>query len=197
MKINTNALIWMLLVSLFTSCNDSKKYDPLSYLDDIQQQGMLRKIIPYCAKLPEPYSIADRFNPELDSFYREEIKKYKLQHYFISEDSVHYFMINRPAPSLYEKRLAIAGRFKKDGQIITDYEESFWTFKMKDQELREKGKVLFAQYVEGKDISGYMPGKKEEEWIEFPDVHCSYDKETQCWKFSMEEALLKRNNIGK
>ena len=181
-------LLWMLFASLLWSCSSAPDYNPETYLSSKEQSEVLLKILPYVAKLPMRFQGEKRFSAELDSFYRQEVKKYRMQHYYISpEDSFHYFMINRPAPSLYEKRTAIAGRFKKtkDGKII-NYEESFWTFKMKLDELDKKGAVLFAHYAEGKDIKEYMPGKQKDEWIEFPDDKCYYDKNEKAWKVSGE-----------
>ena len=189
MKLFLTQLIWLLLAGFCVSCSNPPDYKPESYLNESEQKDILLKLIPYSAKLPLRYSFSDRFKPELDSFYREEATRYKFQHYFIATDSFHYFMINRPAPSLYEKRIAIAGRFKKDqsGNLV-QYEEAFWTFKMVREDLVTKGKVLFAHYVEGKDIGNYMPGKRgEEEWIEFPDATCYYNKKEQRWVFALGE----------
>jgi hypothetical protein len=155
-------------------------------MNEDQQNELLLKIIPYSAKLPKRYGPDDRFKPELDSFYRIEVRKYCMQHYHVSENGYHYFMINRIAPSIHEKKIAIAGRFRKDAAgKISAYEEAFWTYKMKAQDLKEKGKILFSDYVEGKDIMIYMSDKKrQEEWIEFPDANCYFDKKDQCWKIT-------------
>jgi hypothetical protein len=153
-------------------------------LNEKESKDLLGKLIPYTAKLPKGYNHLNRFDSKLDTFYREEIKNYKLENYYSSDkDSFNYFLISRPAPSLYGKRIGIAGRFKKDAtDSIVDYEESFWTFKMKQEELSTKAKILFENYIEGNDLSKYKSTNKGEEWIEFPDQNCFYDKKEKQWK---------------
>jgi hypothetical protein len=175
-------IIFLVFISLGIASCETKKYSPETYLSEDTKNELLLKILPNFAHLPKGYTYERRFESSLNTFYTEEIKKYKIQHYFISNDSVHYFMVNRPAPSLFEKRLAISGKFKIDQQgKISNYEEIFWTFKMKLPELQEKGQILFNEMVEGGNLAEYMPGKKAEEWIEFPDNRVSYNKEQQKW----------------
>jgi hypothetical protein len=168
--------------------NNSINDNPSSYFTEKESQELLIQIIPYSAKLPKGYNFSQRFNTALDSFYLQEIKKYQLERYFYTEkDSTHYFLITREAPSLYEKRIAIVGKFQKDenGHIL-NYEEGFWTFKMKIPELTEKSEILFREYVSGNDLSKYHPGNSTEEWIEFPDAHSKFDKKEQRWIFTAE-----------
>lgn len=176
-------MIFFLCSMVLCSCSREKSYAPGAYLKENQQREILRKILPYFARLPKGFTEEKRFDPGLDSFYASEIRKYELKHYYVSPaDSFHYFLVTRPAPSLFEKRVAIAGRFRLNpGQEITGYEESFWTFKMKVPELSEKSRVLFHELVNGGDLSAYMPGRKEDEWIEFPDNRVSYSKTDKKW----------------
>jgi hypothetical protein len=184
--------IELLLSIVLFSCADSKQsvinYEPSTYLTETESSELLKNLIPYSAKLPKGYDCTRKFDPALDSFYIQEIKKYKLEKYFFTEkDSSHYFLISREAPSLYEKRIAIVGKYQKNksGNIV-NYEEAFWTFKMKLPELAQKGEILFHEYVLGNDLSKYLPGKSDEEWIEFPDAHSQYNKTEQRWIFSAE-----------
>ena len=184
----------LLLSVILFSCNadgnkpSSINDNPSDYFTNEQSNELLMKLIPYSAKLSKGYDFTRRFDTALDSFYVQEIKKYKLERYFISEkDSTHYFLISREAPSLFEKRIAIAGKYKQsDKGAIINYEEAFWTFKMKLPELEEKGKILFHEYISGNDLSKYLPGKSNEEWIEFPDNYSYYNKTEQRWIFSAE-----------
>lgn len=184
----------LLLSVILFSCNaDSDKPsindNPSNYFTNQKSDELLMKLIPYSAKLPKGFDYTQRFDSALDSFYVQEIKKYKLERYFFSEkDSYHYFLISREAPSLYKKRIAIVGKYKKDNDNkIVNYEEAFWTFKMKQDELDEKGKLLFHEYISGSDLSKYLPGKSNEEWIEFPDNYSHYDKNEQRWIFSGQQ----------
>ena len=74
-------------------------------------------------------------------------------------------------------------KFKIDEKgAIINYEESFWTFKMKPGELEKKFSTLFRDYIEGKDLSKYQSQNIKEEWIEFPDQNYFYDRKEQKWK---------------
>lgn len=175
---------FLLAIIVLSSCTDKQEnYEPNAYLSEKDQHDLLLQILPYFAKVPKGFDTPEmKFSMTLDTFYNHEVKKYAMQHYFISKDSVHHFMVNRPAPSLYEKKIAIAGKFKKDhdGKII-DYEEVFWTYKMKIPDLNNKGKILFDEMIKGRSLTSYMPGKNEEEWIEFPDAKITYNKNQQQW----------------
>jgi hypothetical protein len=178
---------FLFLIASLMGCSKTEDYKTETYLSANEQTKTLRKILPYFAKLPKGYTYERRFESVLDTFYSVEIKKYEFQHYFINpKDSFHYFMVNRPAPSLYQKKISIAGKFKVDKNgTVTDYEEAFWTFKMKKEELSKKGEILFATMVKGENLNEYMPGKKLDEWIEFPDDKCSYNKNEQRWIVKM------------
>ena len=181
-------LAFLVSVILFScSTPSTKEYNASRHFTEAQCAELLMKLIPYSAKLPNGYNYTQRFDKALDTFYVEEIKKYKLEKYYFSEnDSTHYFLVSRVAPSLYEKRIAIAGKYKINNRgDITNYEEAFWTFKMKLPELEQKSEVLFNDYVSGNDLSKYLPGKTNDEWIEFPDAHSYYNKTEKRWVFSL------------
>lgn len=181
-----------LLFAFFTcalySCMNTKNYSPDAYLTENETTVLLRNIIPYNAKLPKGYTYKNRFDKQLDTFYTEEMHKYKLEKYYTSQkDSFSYFLITRVAPSIYEKRIAIGGRFTKDTSgKIKNYEEAFWTFKMKPNQLQKISDTLFNDYVNGKDLSPYQIGKMEDAWIEFPDRNYFYNKVEQRWESVMD-----------
>lgn len=176
-------LFLVTIVLLAFSCNQPKNYSPSQYLTEESSKVLLRKLIPYSSKLPNGFDYKNRFDTRLDSFYTKEVENYKMEKYYISsKDSFHYFLISRPAPSLFEKRIAIGGKFKKDAsENVTAFEESFWTFKMKKEEFEKKTATLFSYYVEGKDLSAFLSKNTSEEWIEFPDDKCHYNKTEQRW----------------
>jgi hypothetical protein len=170
-----------LLVLLF-SCSSRDAYDPAAYFTEKSREQFLLRILPYFAKLPKGYTPDRRFEPSLVSFYRNEVRSCELQWYFQGPDSLRWFMVTRPAPSLFGKRMAIAGRLKQNARgEITSYEEAFWTFKMSPEELGRKGRILFDAYVKGKSLEAWLPGKQAEEWIEFPDGNYFYSKDTHTW----------------
>jgi hypothetical protein len=68
---------------------------------------------------------------------------------------------------------------------INHYEEVFWTFKMPEEELLQKGLVLYTKMLNNEDLTTYYPSPdKTEEWIEFPDKLNNYDKSLKRWVFT-------------
>ncbi|MCS6824743.1 MAG: hypothetical protein NZ529_10640 [Cytophagaceae bacterium] len=168
-------------VFLFLSC-DNRNYDIESYYTKEQSDSLMFSILPYIAKLEKKVNYENRFNPEHKAYFMAKWADYKFQfkRYFITEDSTHYFLIWKVAPSLYEKYIAIGGRFKKDknGKVI-QFEEIFNTWKMKPDELEEKSFALFDYMVKNGNVDPFM---KEEYLIEFPDDKVYYDKKECRWK---------------
>jgi hypothetical protein len=173
------------------ACNNNERFDPRGHFSSSGEKEFLLRLMPYVTKLPRGVSPEQRFDPGLRNFYSDEVMKYTLHSYFFStRDSFAYFLITRPAPSLYEKRIAIGGRLKQDRKgNITGYEEIFWTFKMEPAELSAKAGKLFGEMVEGKSLEQYMPGKATGEWIEFPDGRIYFDKRSASWKTRVQETF--------
>ena len=134
-------------------------------------------------KAPENVDKAEIFDRKYDAHYLDIASRYRFDQYYIDDKGTHYFLISRPAPSLYEKRVATGGKLKFDenGKLI-EYEEEFRTWKMKDEDLKVRGTLLFDLMVNGKDLSPYYRINSSEEYIEFPDEHNYYDKTERMWK---------------
>lgn len=139
--------------------------------------------MPYYCKLPDAFTVERRFDTILNAHYAKMLPVFKLEAYYVKADT-HFFMVSRPAASLYEKRVCIAGKlaYATDGSL-SHYEEVFWTFKMKLPQLKEKSSFLFDLMVRGKDLSPYYPQNTTEEWIEFPDPKNRYDAVDRRWVF--------------
>jgi hypothetical protein len=190
MRLIQRSVVLLLLV-ICISCQKSREFDAEKYLNGVEQQVFLYKIGRYVAKLPKNVDHEQKFSGRFDSYYKEEMAKYTVLSYFIDGDSTHYFLIDRPAPSLYGKRAAIGGklRYDKEGGI-QEYEEVFHTWKMKEEELLKKGEVLFAAMVDGKSLEAYLPGKSAGKWIEFPDAQNYFDKEAKRWKIREQNTTV-------
>lgn len=177
-------VITVLLVVLFIqSCHSSKDYNTESYLSVKEKDEVLQSIIRYMGKPPENVSASEKFDAKHNDYYLDIASRHKFELYFIDETGTHYFLISRPAPSLYEKRVAIGGKLKlnEKGELL-EYEEVFRTWKMKDEELKVKGLLLFDLMVNNNDVSPYYRVNSTEEYIEFPDEHNYYDKTDRTWK---------------
>jgi hypothetical protein len=126
-----------------------------------------------------------RFDKKFNEFYQKAAKEFEWKYFYVDPKShVRYFLVTRPAPSLYKKRIAVGGKYRFINNKLSDYEELFWTFKMKEDELNEKAYTLFAAMVEGKSLEKYQPENtpENEEWIEFPDASTYFDKDSLVWR---------------
>ena len=174
----------LVLVWLLVACgNRTNQYKPEQHLKPEAQQAFLYQISRYVAKLPKGVYHDGKFDARFDPYYREEMKKYRLESYFVGSDGTSYFMVSRPAPSLYEKRVAIGGKVKYDakGELVS-YEEVFRTWKMKPDDLARKSGILFGTMVEGGNLEKYSPQNTQEEWVEFPDNRTYFDVAARRWK---------------
>jgi hypothetical protein len=184
------ASLIILTISVF-ACRPSVTYDPQAHVPAAQQEQFLYSIGRYAAKLPKRANHEVKFDAKYDAYYREEMKKYRLEKYHVLPDGTHYFMISRPAPSLYEKRVAIGGRLRYDeAGDIAEYEEVFRTWRLKTDELNRKSEVLFATLVETGNVNAYLPDQTEDEWVEFPDGKSYFDVASRRWKFQGQNDSL-------
>ena len=176
-------LILLIFIGVgFCSCNSQKDYHADTHLSVMDKDKVMTAVIRYLAKPPEGYE-RERFDKKHDDYYMEVAGRHKIMNYYIDSKGVNHFLISRPAPSLVEKRVATGGKatFDKDFNLI-EYEEIFRTWKMKDEDLKVKGSLLFDVMVNEKDLSPYYPMNSSEEYIEFPDAHNYYDKAERMWK---------------
>lgn len=167
---------------LIGSCQEDTivKSKPDDYFSKGQQQVLLEQIVLKTAKKPESYGNAE----EEKAWYEAQTKTYEW-HFVHEFNGRYYYFVSRPAPSLYGKRAGLGGFFEcVDGMKISGFKEIFHTFKMKPDQLLQKGSKLFEMMVNGVSLDEFMPGKKgSEEWIEFPDELNHYDSTRQKWVF--------------
>lgn len=159
-------------------------YNPDRFFSqEADKTTFIRNTMPYYCKLPDAFTVERRFDTVLYEHFARMLPVFKLEAYHVEADT-HYFMVSRPAASLHEKRICIAGKlvYAPDSSLA-HYEEVFWTFKMKLPQLKEKSNLLFENMVKGKDLSKYYPQNSLEEWIEFPDAKNRYNVKERRWVF--------------
>jgi hypothetical protein len=168
-----------LMILILAACSDSYKVE--NFKEETNKN--LTPILPYISKLEHGVNYDNRFDTANAAYFQEQLKQlqFSFERYFIAPDSTHYFLIWKKAPSLYEKKIAIGGRFKKDknGKIYA-FEELFNTPKMKLDELKEKSFPLFDYMVKNGNVDKYVGDYL---LIEFPDERCVYDKKGNRWVF--------------
>ncbi len=173
-----------LLMMIISSCSTKNNYQVNEHLTPQQQDEMMWKIIRYIGRPPEEgLSFEERFYAPYDSAYIEQAKLHKFDAYY-KKGSTHYFLVSRRAPSLVDKRVATGGKFVlDDSNKLTEYEETFRTWKMVPDTLTKRSLFLFDKLVKGEDLLPYETrNSKGTEYIEFPDEHTYFDKVLKQWK---------------
>jgi hypothetical protein len=172
---------------LMLSCSgEDSRYKPEDYFTSGQMEAIkLQLVLKTCKKPDGTPSMA-----EIKAYYEEEAKTYQW-HFTHETNKGFYFLISRPAPSLFGKRLAIGGFFLSPDHLqIHRFKEIFQTIKMKPDELVQRGSVLFEKMVNGQDLKPYYLSRAKEKqgWIELPDDVHYYDSTSLTWKTRMESA---------
>ncbi len=155
--------------------------------DTATAQRFLEQIIRYTAHLPKKATHETKFDTAYDSFYAQEIKKYRVDLFYQEPEGYTYLLVSRPAPSLDVKRVATGIKMRIKEDSVAYYEEVFRTWKMTEPILAKKAGMLFEKMVRGQDLSPYYPQHSgEEEYIEFPDAHTRFDVEKRRWVTDLE-----------
>jgi hypothetical protein len=182
MKISVLSIVILTVVSCQ---NNSQKIGLSKY--SINFDGVLDTILPHFAKLhdsmPESAKFSKRYS-EYMQVHKSE-RHYEWMNYSEQKDGYSYFLISRNEPSIRkDKYSAICGRFKRQNNGSIDsasYEELFWTWKMKKDDLTKKSELLFKTVIDVGNVAAYTPGNSDGEWVEFPGNGVVYDKERQKW----------------
>lgn len=170
-------------ISCTTRPSENRIQNPDAVFSAGQKQALLMQIVRETAKPPEALDKTD----ETEAYYKQQTDLHQW-HFVAADGNRYYYFISRPAPSLYNKRIGLAGVFYSSDRLkIKGFKETFRTFKMKPEELEQKGALLFEHWVSEKTFDEYLPGKKgKEEWIEFPDALNHYDSAARKWVFGSE-----------
>jgi len=171
------------MVLIMPGCKNNTVGD-VGQLSEEERKIVFPKLVRYIAKPPKLVKGQQRFESRFDNYYNNAEKDFKWDLFYSnSETNVHYFLVTKEASSLYQKRIAIAGSYKLNHDTMSDYKEIFWTFKLKEQELKDKSVHLFDLMIKGEDLTKYYPqnSKDNEEWIEFPDATTYFNSDSLVW----------------
>lgn len=177
----SSALSVILVATVLFAC--SKGYDPNEWLTPQEQYDNMWKAVRYFGRAPENLTMQERFYNGYDNHYKEQMKAHRIDAYYI-DGNTHYLLVSRMAPSLTEKRVAIAIKMTLDNKDeVSDYEEVFRTWKMPDTLQVRRSIMLFDKMVKGESLDPYLIKNSEpEEYIEFPDETTYFDKTERIWK---------------
>lgn len=185
---NTLSLLFATAMLLLTSCGDKTASTALQP-DAETAQLWLHRIIRYAAHLPPNAGHDTKFDTVYNAFYAEQIAKYRVDYYH-QNGADHYLFVSRPAPSLKVKRVGIGIHARMAGDSLAYYNEVFRTWKMEKPPLAKKGALLFDLMVKGKDLRPYYTENSgQEEYIEFPDAHTSFDTLRRQWVSTLADPL--------
>lgn len=191
---------YLFLALFITCCASREDYRPDSHLTAEAKDKTISTIIRYVAERPKKANDSTKFDSSFDEHYKEQAAAHQLTHYFFSPDGEHFFLIQRRAPSLYEKYVATGGRMRFDANdSLVEYEEVFRTWKMPKDTLARRGAILFEKMVKGESLTPFLTANSGGvEYIEFPDPYVYYDKQARTWKStqigSVEESVLQGNS---
>lgn len=184
---------FLFLLLCFVSCkNEPVVIETNAYLNAEQQENFKNAIIRYADRLPKRATHETKFDTVFDAEYKRQAASSEVLFYHIdSTSNTHYFALAKMAPSMIEKKVAVVGKLQYDKNgAISDYEESFRTWKMEVPELKTKTAEMFTKFVNGEDISPYYTANSNGAfYIEFPDDRTYYDKKKRMWQTKNEPQL--------
>ncbi len=180
---NFNSCFLVLIV--MTSCGANADYSATRLNKNLD--GMMDTLLPFFARLHDSIPTEQRFSSEYKAYMDQHKKEndYRFLYYAEHSDSFVYVMISRKEASIKNDKLsALCARYRRDasGRIDTSgFEELFWTWKMKREQLIEKSEVLFSEILKNGNVDKYLPENSEGEWVEFPGNGVYYDRVSHIW----------------
>jgi hypothetical protein len=174
------------LSALAGSCGKSGDiYDVNTYFSQAAQDTIMANIITYIYKVPRGVRKENKHQPEYRHLYVQQIPEFDFVHYFIDHDSTHYFYLIRPARNVQSHKRGAAGKYKIGPNLeLLHFQEIFNTPMLPVEEIREKGKYLWADLMHFKHVDRYFLNK---DYIEFPDERARYDTTLKEWTYTKEQ----------
>lgn len=176
---------WFLVLIALASCARHDDYSAERLNKNLD--GMMDTLLPFFARLHDSIPAGQRFSHEYKAYMNQHKKEndYRFLYYKEHGDSFVYVMISRKEASIKKDKLsALCARYRRDasGRIDTSgFEELFWTWKMKQEQLMEKSEILFSEILEKGNVDKYLPENSEGEWVEFPGNGVYYDRRAHTW----------------
>ncbi len=185
----TNSLLLLIVVIILSSCGIAEKdYNPTTQLNSQEQLNFKYNVARYVCKLPRFATKETMFDKSFDSDYQKQAELINLDKYYKAKGDTVYFEISKIAPSFKFKYTATGGKLLKNetGEIVY-YEEIYRTWKMEEDELKEKSKVLFTKMLQHQDLTPYYTQNSgNEEYIEFPDQKTVFNTSNRSWEVVSE-----------
>lgn len=173
--------LFILVLLTAIACGEGNGSDPNDHMSEFEQKGLMTEVVHYAAKLPPNATHKTKFNSKFDEYYSSVAADYKWVSMKPGKNGGYFYLITRPARSINPMFEGIGGYFKIENDSLVEYDEVFRTWKLPQEDLDVKGKMLFDRMVEGKDLTIYYPKFTGDQYIEFPDGRYAFDKQKRVW----------------
>lgn len=193
-----NILLLLSLLFFALSCSGPSQDIPLEVNLTTQEIEKYKyDIIRYAGKLAPRATEQTKFSPAFDEYYRELSQKHDLKALHKTGNR-EYFLLTRIAPSIHLKKVAVGGFLEKNEEgRLSHYEEVFRTFKMEEEELVKKSRILFNLMIKGKDLSPYyFENSKGEEYVEFPNGNVIFNPQNRKWETIEKTPVEELRNLN-
>lgn len=156
-------------------------YDVEEYFPGPQKDTLLANMVTYIYRRPAKAKSESRTDPKFRSYYVRSAELFEYVYHYMTEDSVHYYYLIRPARNLERNYRGVGGRFttNEDLELVT-FEEIFNTTIMDVPSLRQKGLLLFEELITQGNIDRYQ---SDQNLVEWPDHRLKYNKERREWRY--------------
>ncbi|MDQ3534343.1 MAG: hypothetical protein M3421_01795 [Bacteroidota bacterium] len=179
--ISHNLLIFFILFFIIIGCDNPKEYEIKNYYPTAEADTILVNIVTYISKKPKTADWKTRLEPRFRKYYINQLPDFKIKNYYVSEDSLHYFYIIRPARSPRGHERGVGGTFKmKENFRLVDFEENFNTPVMSLDSLNLLGDILFQELISKGNVDKYIENKS---FVEWPDAQLKYDNSINEWVY--------------
>lgn len=164
-----------------TSTLGLSKYDPANTFPNATKDTLLANLITFIHKRPEAAINRDRTGPEFRMYFVEQLPRYRLLYHQRATDGTDWYYLIRPARSVHGALRGVGGRFRADEALqLVEFEEIFNTPVLPEQELEDKGRVLFEEMIATGAVDTYANDRL---YVEWPDERLKYDKERREWRY--------------
>ncbi len=175
-------LVYIFILLLSLGCDKKPKYNLLEYYSQNEVDTLMTNILTYVAKKPKTADWKTRHEPRFRKYYIQQVPQFQMKYFHITEDSIQYYYMIRPARSNNKgTKRGAGGKFVTGSNLeISDFEEIFNTPVMATDSLEIIGEKLFSEMVEKGNIDQFINNKKLVEW---PDERLKYDKTINEWVY--------------
>lgn len=181
---------------LLPACHPVQQNVPGAEPTGEEARDVIWSLVRYLGKLPGKATHYTKYDTYWDDHYQRVAELHRLDWLYRDETTGDlWLLVSRVAPSIHAKRVAIGIHLRMEQDSVTYYHEVFRTWKMPEEELKEKSMMLFGKMVRDEDLSMYYPEQAGDAYIEFPNAEVYFDIENRYWVSTRENPLAAWRDI--